>query len=155
MNGLPPTRSTTLHAAAFLALCATLLVFPTGVLAQTCSVNSASGNYGSLDVLPGGAVDTTASFTVTCSSCLLPVGCPVNVCVQFNQGAPNSNSSIRYLGNGANTVQHELYSDAARTQIWGSWGYGTSAYATAGVNLNLTVPFLSNASQNYTVYGRF
>ena len=33
-------------------------------------------------------------------------------------------------------------------------GYGTSNYATSGVNLNLTVPLLSSASQSYTVYGR-
>jgi spore coat protein U-like protein len=144
-----------LAAVASLILLVVLVLCPVGARAQTCSVNGASGNYGSADVLPGGNVDTTASFTVTCTGCVIAIGCPVNVCVQFDQGAPNGNSTVRYMGNGANTVQHELYSDAARTQVWGSWGYGASAYATAGVNLNLTVPFLSSASQNYTVYGRF
>jgi spore coat protein U-like protein len=144
-----------LHAAASRVLWLALLFSPTNALAQTCSVNAASGNYGSVDVLPGAFVDTTASFTVTCSGCLIAIGCPVNVCVQFGQGAPNSSSSVRYMGNGSNTVQHELYSDAGRTQTWGSWGYGTSAYGSAGVNLNLSVPFLSSATQSYTVYGRF
>ena len=122
--------------------------------AQSCSVSSAAGNYGSVNILSGSTTDTTSSFTVTCTGCLLPVGCTYNVCVQFDQGSPNSNSSIRTMGSGANTIQHELYSDAARTQVWGSWGYGTSQYGTAGVSLNLTIPFLSNASQNLTVYGR-
>jgi spore coat protein U-like protein len=96
--------------------------------AQTCSVTAASGNYGSVDILSGSSVDTTSSFTVTCSGCLSPLGCTYNACIQFDQGSPNSNSSIRYMGSGSNTIQHELYSDAARTQVWGSWGYGTSQY---------------------------
>jgi spore coat protein U-like protein len=131
-----------------------MMTFAARANAQSCSVSTASGNYGSVDILSGSSVDTTSSFTATCSGCLSPLGCTYNVCIQFDQGSPNSNSSIRYMGSGPNTIQHELYSDAARTQIWGSWGYGTSQYGTAGVSLNLTIPFLSNASQAYTVYGR-
>jgi spore coat protein U-like protein len=141
---------------AFLTLLLTaLLLFPARAFSQTCSVNAASGSYGSVDVLAGSSVDTTASFTVTCSGCLIAIGCPVNLCVQLDQGAPNSNSSVRYMGSGTNVVQHELFSDAARTQVWGSWGYGASSYSSAGINLNLTVPLLSSASQSFTVYGRF
>jgi len=125
-----------------------------GANAQSCSVSAAAGNYGSVNILSGGTTDTTSSFTVTCTGCLSPLGCTYNACIQFDQGSPNSNSSIRYMGSGANTIQHELYSDAARTQVWGSWGYGTSQYGAAGVSVNLTIPFLSNASQNFTVYGR-
>ena len=122
--------------------------------AQSCSVTSASGNYGSVDILAGGAVDTTSTFTVTCSGCAL--GCTVNACVQFNQGAPNSSSSVRSLGSGANTAIHELYSDSGRTQVWGSWGYGTTAYGSGGVSINLSLPVLGGpAQQTLTVYGRF
>ena len=58
------------------------------------------------------------------------------------------------MGSGPNTIQHELYSDAARTQVWGSWGYGTSPYGTGGVSVNLIIPLLSSASKTFTVYGR-
>jgi spore coat protein U-like protein len=131
-----------------------MMIFAVEANAQTCSVTPASGNYGSVNVLSGSSVDTTSSFTVTCSGCLSPLGCTYNACIQFDQGSPNSNSSIRYMGSGSNTIQHELYTDAARTQVWGSWGYGTSQYGTGGVSLNLTIPLLSNASHTYTVYGR-
>lgn len=133
---------------------AAIMLLAPAANAQSCSVSAASGNYGSVDILSGNSVDTTSSFTVNCSGCLSVLGCTYNVCIQFDQGSPNSNSTIRYMGSGSNTIQHELYSDAARTQVWGSWGYGASQYGTAGVSLNLTIPFLSSASQNYTVYGR-
>ncbi|QDW36462.1 spore coat U domain-containing protein [Bradyrhizobium sp. KBS0727] len=138
--------------AATWAFLAVMMMFAVRADAQSCSVSAASGNYGSVDILSGSSVDTTSSFTVNCSGCLL--GCTYNVCIQFDQGSPNSNSSIRYMGSGANTIQHELYSDAARTQVWGSWGYGTSQYGTGGVSFNLTIPLLSSASQTFTVYGR-
>ena len=142
------------HGTATWVFFAAILIFPVRADAQSCSVSAASGNYGSVDILSGSSVDTTSSFSVNCSGCLSALGCPYNVCVQFDQGSPNSNSAIRYMGSGPNTIQHELYSDAARTQVWGSWGYGTSQYGTGGVSLNLTIPFLSNASHAYTVYGR-
>jgi spore coat protein U-like protein len=129
-----------------------MLAFAVCANAQSCSVSAASGNYGSVDILSGGSIDTTSSFTVNCSGCAL--GCTYNLCVQFDQGSPNGNSSIRYMGSGPNTIQHELYSDAARTQVWGSWGYGTSPYGTGGVSVNLIIPLLSSASKTFTVYGR-
>lgn len=139
-------------AAATSVFLAVIMIFAVSANAQSCTVGAASGNYGSVDILSGGAIDTTSTFTVNCSGC--PLGCNYNVCVQFDQGAPNSSSSIRYMGSGPNVIQHELYSDAARTQVWGSWGYGTSQYGAGGVSLNLTIPLLSSASHTFTVYGR-
>jgi spore coat protein U-like protein len=138
--------------AAIWLVLAAMMMLPSGANAQSCSVTAASGNYGSVDVLSGAAIDTTSSFTVTCSGC--PLGCTYNACIQFDQGSPNSNASTRFMGSGVNTIQHELYSDAARTQVWGAWGYGASQYGTSGVNLNLAIPLLSSASQTFTVYGR-
>jgi spore coat protein U-like protein len=148
LNAVPADRY---RPAAWLFFVA-MTIFAVEANAQTCSVTAAPGNYGSVNILSGSSVNTTSSFTVTCTGC--PLGCTYNACIQFDQGSPNSNSSIRYMGSGSNTIQHELYSDAARTQVWGSWGYGTSQYGTGGVSLNLTIPLLSNASHTYTVYGR-
>lgn len=120
--------------------------------AQSCTVSSASGSYGAVDVLAGAAVDVTSTFTVTC------VGLPlftVGICVQINEGSPNSSPSIRSMANGAATAQHELYSDAARTQAWGSWGYGTTSYGGGGVAYNMALSVLGNGSRSFTVYGRF
>jgi spore coat protein U-like protein len=50
-------------------------------------------------------------------------------------------------GPGGATLRYDLYSDAARTTLWGSWQTG---YDTAGV----TVDVASNSSSTVTVYAR-
>ncbi|MBY0611109.1 MAG: spore coat U domain-containing protein [Beijerinckiaceae bacterium] len=120
--------------------------------AQSCSVSSASGSYGAVDVLAGAAVDVTTTFTVNC------VGLPlftVGICVQINEGTPNSSPSIRSMANGAASAAHELYANAARTQVWGSWGYGTTSYGGGGVAYNLGLSVLGSGSHTFTLYGRF
>jgi spore coat protein U-like protein len=133
-------------------LCLFWLFYASTALAQSCSVTPAPGNYGPVDVLSGSAVNTSSTFTVTCSGALITVG----ICIQFDQGSPNSNTSIRYMTNGTTLVQHELYSDANRTVVWGSWGHGATVYGSGGVSYNMTLPVLGGTvSQDFTVYGQF
>jgi spore coat protein U-like protein len=128
------------------------LFFPVMALAQTCSVTPAPGNYGSVDILAGAAVNTSSTFSVSCTGLAVTMG----ICIQFDQGSPNSNTSIRYMANGSSLVQHELYSDSNHTQVWGSWGHGATAYGTAGVSDSITLPALSGTvTHNFTVYGQF
>lgn len=133
-------------------LCLFWLLCASTALAQSCSVTPASGNYGAVDILSGSAVNTSSTFTVTCNGALITVG----ICIQFDQGSPNSNTSIRYMTNGTSLVQHELYSDSNRTVVWGSWGHGATAYGAGGVSTTMTLPPLGGTvSQNFTVYGQF
>src|SRR5437016_22330 len=91
-----------------LAILLLLVLFaPAAALAQTCTVTPAAGNYGSVDILAGAAVNTSSTFSVACTGALVTLG----ICIQFDQGSPNSNTSIRYMSNGSSLVQHELYSD--------------------------------------------
>ena len=129
-----------------------LVIWAGSAQAQICSVSAASGSYGSVDVLPGSAVDTSTTFTINCV-----LGIPFTtyeMCIQFNPGSPNTSSSARYLGNGTNYLQHELYSDAARTQAWGSWGYATTSYGSNGLTYPLTMSLLGSANATVSIYGR-
>ena len=135
-------------------LCVSILALASGrpASAQSCSVSAASGSYGSVDILSGGAVDTTATFTVTCGGIPLTT---IGICVQITDGSPNPSSSIRSMGSGGSTVQHELYSNAARTQVWGSWGYAAAVYGSGGVAYNMALSVLGSGTRSFTVYGRF
>jgi spore coat protein U-like protein len=121
--------------------------------ALTCSIGSAGGNYGSVDVLTGAPATASATFTVSCTG-----GTPGQIailCTEFGQGSPNANSSIRYMGDGAATTIHELYTSSALTTVWGSWGYGTAAYGSGGWAWDPTIASNGTASVTFTVYGQF
>src|SRR5690349_15871020 len=93
-----PARVSTL--ARRFAIVLWLVLFPAAALAQSCTVTPAPGNYGSVDILAGTAVNTTSTFSVSCTGALVTMG----ICIQFDQGSPNSNTSIRYMTNGSSLV---------------------------------------------------
>jgi spore coat protein U-like protein len=121
--------------------------------AQSCSATSVTGNFGSVDVLSGAAVNATASFTVTCTG---TANATLLLCIEFNRGTLNGNQ--RALSSGSNLLNFELYSNAAHTNIWGAWsgGLAGSSYpvgAGAGVSQTLTLNGSGNGSVTDTVYG--
>jgi spore coat protein U-like protein len=80
-------------------------------------------------------VDQTATITVTCTT-----GAGYNVGLD---GGGGGNINTRRMINGVNTVGYQLYSNSARTTVWGTT-----------VNTD-TVPGTGNGtSQTLTVYGR-
>jgi spore coat protein U-like protein len=141
-----------------------LLAFPVSLLcwvshpspanaALTCSIGSAAGNYGSIDVLTGAAATASATFTVNCTGGTS--GQIAILCIEMGQGSPNANSSVRYMGNGTQTAIHELYTSASLTTVWGSWGYGTAAYGSGGYAWDPAISSSGTVSQSFTVYGQF
>jgi len=121
--------------------------------ALTCSIGSAPGNYGGVDVLTGAAASASADFTVNCTGGTS--GRIAIMCIEFGQGSPNANASVRYLGNGALTAIHELYTSASLTTVWGSWGYGTAAYGSGGIAYDPAIASNGTVSASFTVYGQF
>jgi len=120
--------------------------------ALTCSIAPTPGNYGSFDVVQGLPAYATSTVSITCSG-----GTPGQIailCIEFGQGAPNSNNSVRYLGSGANTLVHDLYTSNSYSTTWGSWGYGTPAYGTGGVAYDPAIDGSGNAVASLSVYGR-
>jgi spore coat protein U-like protein len=122
-----------------------LLAFSAGAQAQTCTVSMPAMAFGSVNVLPGTAVDTTTTLTVTCSN-----GQAVGqrICISIGAGSASDATSRQMTGPGANKARYDLYSNSGRTLLWGSWQTG---YDTAGVQLDVA----RNSTTNVTVYGRF
>jgi spore coat protein U-like protein len=101
-------------------------------------------------VLSGAASDTTATFTVTCTG---KKNKTVRLCFEIAAGTP-TDAGKRALSNGSKYLDHEFYSDAGRTQIWGSWGAVVPAYSSGGVTQDLTLDGSGNGSQAFTLYAR-
>src|SRR5215471_9401866 len=112
--------------------------------AQSCSVSMTNVAFGTVNVLPGTAVDTTATVTVSCSG----GGSAVTACVSIGCGSACDSTSRQMTGPSSATARYDLYSDSARTTRWGSWQTG---YDTAGVQISVN----KNSSANQTVYARF
>jgi spore coat protein U-like protein len=112
--------------------------------AQTCTVSMTNVAFGPVNAIAGGAVDTTATITVSCSG----GSGSQRVCVNIGCGSACDATSRQMTGPSNSTARFELYSDSSRTIPWGSW---QSGYDSAGVQT--TVP--NNGSTNETVYARF
>lgn len=105
-----------------------------GVTLSATTVNF--GNYFPIDSSPD---DSTGTITLTCSGA--PVRTPV-----FSLSTGVSGTYVpRTLVNGSNTLDYNLYLDAARTQIFGDGSSGTVTY---------TGPNCHNSSYQFTIYGR-
>jgi len=120
--------------------------------AQSCSITPANGNYGSVNVLSGAAVTTTAPFTIACTG---TKNRTVQLCVEFGPGNQTNASGHRVLVNGANQLLQEFYTSAAETTVWGSWGASVLAYTPYpyGTTVSLPLGSTGSASVNLTVYG--
>jgi len=116
-----------------------------GAQAQTCTVSMPAMAFGNVNVLAGAAVDTTATLTVTCSG---GTGGGQRICISIGAGSANDATSRQMTGPSSNKARFDLYSNAGRTTLWGSWQTG---YDTAGVQLDVA----KNSTTNVTVYGRF
>lgn len=111
-------------------------IFPSLVMAASCSVRVVTGvNFGAYNPFLGVADTTTGRIGINCNQ---------NSNVIISLGAGNSGRySSRYLLNGSNQLQYNLYSDASYSKIWGDGSGGSSV--VSGNNIR---------SKNFNVYGR-
>jgi len=117
--------------------------------AQTCNFSVTNVAFGSVDVTANAAVDTTATVSITCSGLALLV---VHVCVNLGAGSGGAtNAANRFMASGANQLRYSMYSDPARTNVWGS-----DLWAGAGAGgVTIDVPLLLGTNTvTSTVYGR-
>jgi spore coat protein U-like protein len=109
----------------------------TASVAAHCSVSAANLSFGAVNPLSS-QVDATTTLTVNCTkNSAYTVGLDAGV-------TAGTAIAQRLMANGANTMQYNLYTNAARSSIWGnsagSWVSGTGAGLAA--------------AQTLTVYGR-
>src|SRR5436190_15593888 len=122
-----------------------LLICSSHAFAQTCTASMGSMAFSSVNTLAGAAVDTTATMTITCSG---GTGGGERVCISIGAGSASDATSRKMTGPSSNTARYDLYSNSARTTLWGSWETG---YDSAGVQLDVS----KGSTTNVTVYGRF
>src|SRR5689334_8561533 len=72
----------------------------TQAAAQTCTVSMTNVAFGTVNVLPGSAVDTTATVTVSCSG----GGAAVTACVSIGCGSACDSTSRQMTGPSSNTA---------------------------------------------------
>jgi spore coat protein U-like protein len=111
--------------------------------AASCSISMQNVAFGSVDVTPGTAVDTTATLQVTCSGSP-PMG--ERLCINLGAAAADDATSRQMTGPSSATLRYDLYANAARTTLWGSWQDG---YHSPGVQVDVV-----NGTTSYTVYAR-
>jgi len=92
--------------------------------AQTCTFTNTGVNFGSVDLTPGTFIRTNGTFTATCTG---TPGNRVRICMNFGSGtgglAPGADP--RYMTNGVNTLNYNIFKRNNYTRIWGSnvWPY--------------------------------
>lgn len=116
--------------------------------AQTCTVTATGLTFNPVDVLLGASVDTTGTVSVQCTGAK---NTTVRVCL--NIGYPNGASpgGNRIAISGTDQLAFQLYTDAARSVVWGSYLAG----GPVGISLDVSIRGSgSSATVNQTVYGR-
>ncbi|MBI3304115.1 MAG: spore coat protein U domain-containing protein [Deltaproteobacteria bacterium] len=112
-------------------------MWSTTARAASCSFQSVTAvNFGTYDVFGSANVDSTGSISIRCS------GNPSWVLL-LDKGANASTYLPRKMVNTGTLLNYNLYTDAARTAVWGDGTGGT-----------VTVSGSGNGTFINTVYGR-
>ena len=102
----------------------------------SCTISATSVNFGNYNVFNGAAVDSTGTITYTCNSHA------TNITISLSKGASTSYNQ-RIMIKGAEALTYNLFTDAAKTSVWGDGTGGTSVYSRTNppnnTNVNLTV----------------
>src|SRR5512133_1565773 len=144
------------RAPAWLVLPCTLLLGMTALDAHSaadCSITSVSLNFGTYDPLFSSPDDSTGTVTVTCRS-ISQGASRVNYSVSIAPGSYASSAATRQMGSGPARLGYNVFTDPARSQLWGS-GTGGTVIATGSMTVG---PGNGNGngqlSVTHTVYGR-
>jgi spore coat protein U-like protein len=123
---------------AFATLATTTFQVTANVAAQ-CNVTTADLGFGAVDPL-GGNVDQTTTVTVKCTK-----NSPYTV--GLNAGTTTGATiAQRLMANGSDTMDYNLYTNAARSTIWGNSATAPTWVTGTGAGLG--------TAQVLTVYGR-
>jgi spore coat protein U-like protein len=124
---------------------------PTPAVGLSCTFTITDLNFGTVDLTGNTTYDTTGTFTANCTGGVLLT--TVRVCPNINNGSGGtSTGDPRFMLSGGNQLKYNLYQDAARTTVWGSYLWGFPAYTAPQIDITLNI--LGNGSATRTIYGR-
>ncbi len=111
-------------------------------LCTTLALPLSFGSYDPFSVVP---VDSTGQVSVSCTGGLVSV--QVNYTIRLSAGSSGS-FATRYMVQGANHLNYNLYTNSSRSIVWGDGTGGTSTVTDGYLVGLLTV------TRDYPVYGR-
>jgi len=115
---------------------------------QSCSFSISNVNFGSVDVLSGGNIDTTATLSASCTGVALTT---VRICPSIGAGSGGATASARRISGPGASLNYQLYQDAARTTVWGSYDWGLPGTPPT---IDLALGAGGSASTSRTIYAR-
>lgn len=107
-------------------------------VSATCTLSTSPIAFGPVDTIGGSNVDASGGITVTCTN-----GAAWTAAAGVGSGTGATFAS-RKLKSGTDLLNYSLYTDSARTNVWGDGTTGTATFSGTGMG----------SSQNVTVYGR-
>lgn len=133
----------------FVCMLVLAALLPAGAHAQSCSVVTTSINFGNISPVQAGNTDVTATLTVNCNGFPLLQG-SARACLNLGTGSGGTGITPRVLSAGGNQLQYNLYTDSARTTVWG----GRTTPSTPALSVDVSLGLLGAGSATVTVYGR-
>lgn len=123
-----------------------LLVLPATSIAQTCSPTSSTGiTFGTINTATTPTQDVTGTITVTCTAATgSNIGKTARVCSYLGTGSTSANKT---MVSGANTINYNVFADAARSIYYCSQTVGPE---TSQVYVMASTPTVLT----FTMYGR-
>lgn len=106
---------------------------------SNCTVSAGTVAFGNVDVTTGAAVDGTGTIAVTCTS-----GTAWSAAADAGSGT-GATLDTRKMVNGANLLNYALYTDEARSNVWGDAADANTVKISGTGN---------GTAQSSTIYGR-
>jgi spore coat protein U-like protein len=141
-HALAPALAIATLAASSVPACATLL----------CTFTITNLNFGTVDLTANATVDTTATFSATCSGGSSHANARICPNINAGSGGVGSGGNPRFMLNGTNQLQYNLYQDSARTTIWGSYLWSSPSVTPPTIDISLNNSGAGSATA--TIYGR-
>jgi spore coat protein U-like protein len=127
-----------------------LLATPAAHAALSCTISGSTMDFGTLTTVPFPQTDTTPNLTINCTGGT--AGATVRMCVGIDAGTGiGSASPSRFMGSGTNSIEYQIYSDAAHSQIWGNTTFVGGMQEPMP---SLVLGAGGNGSISYPMYGR-
>lgn len=123
---------------------------PTHAAPINCGFTITNLSFGTVDLTLNTAFDITATLSANCTG---DAGVVVRVCPNINAGSGGTTTgSPRFMLSGSDKLNFDLYQDASRTVVWGSYLWAYSSYTAPTIDITLNGGGAGSATA--TIYGR-
>ncbi|MFO1406076.1 MAG: spore coat U domain-containing protein [Steroidobacteraceae bacterium] len=136
------------HARRAVAVAVLMLAGGPAVAAMDCSTSVPTLAFGTYDPTLATPTDVSSSMTVTCTRVPFDTF-TVSYTISLSTGGSGSYATRR-MASGASQLNYNVYTNAARSQVWGN---GSSSTGVVGATMNFVL-FQFSQSVTHTAYGR-